>query len=227
MPPKKSKHLSDGGVARKSVRTISVLPDPRYWRSLGEFIEKFATAEIMLFFYLSACAQIPHKMANIFFSGFHSDQLSAMTRKVWTVLVPDEEIQKIVDAALIHFKAITEVRNSVVHYGSYSDSLTGRISSNIARARSQKLINPLSVSRNNMVKIIADLEKINHHLTFAYLSTINPTISREELRSGFPGLDASWQYIIPEDHPRSSTRRERKSRNARPKSGSQPPPSQT
>jgi hypothetical protein len=224
MPTDETEHPANGAPT-KPPRSISFPSDPSYWQILGEFIEKFALCEIMLFFYLSACANIPDALAKVFFSGFHCDQIADMIRKVWEVRAPDQEIKQKAEDAIVQLKAITDVRNNIVHYASYFDSDRGRISSNIVRARRPELIRELRVSPDIMSDLVADIEKATHHFTYAYLITKDARVSRADLANGLPTLTSSWRYKRPEARPQSLKKRRQRIRSERPKHGNPPSPS--
>src|SRR5271155_5352029 len=87
--------------------TTSMLPDPAYWQSLGQFVERFALAEVGLFAYLAACATVPNRTARALLAGLHADQFIEAIRKVWQIRPPDDDIKRTVDDALVQLKHIS------------------------------------------------------------------------------------------------------------------------
>jgi hypothetical protein len=83
------------GTVQRSL--MSFIPDPHYWLALGEFVERFALAEISLFGYLARCAGIPRPTANAMLSGNHADQMIKLVRRLWPVKPPDEDLRDKVD----------------------------------------------------------------------------------------------------------------------------------
>jgi hypothetical protein len=97
-------------------RILATTHDPTYWQALGEFIEAFSGAEIMLLQYLTSCAKLRHDVARALLSGFHVDQMISFVRRVWQVIPPDAGVAEKLAGVLEQFKIISDRRNSMVHY---------------------------------------------------------------------------------------------------------------
>jgi hypothetical protein len=166
----------------------------------------------MLFAYLTACARLDHPIARALLSGLHADQLITAIRRVWEIRPPDSEIREVADSALVQFKAINEIRNSVAHYVSFVASDRGRVISNITRALTAERIREFRISPDIMTAMIGDLEKIGQHMTFALIATVDPHAKREDMRRELSTLAASWQYKRPEDQMPSPPRRRQRRR---------------
>jgi hypothetical protein len=180
-------------------RTLATVDDPIYWQALGEFIEAFSGAEIMLLEYLRLCAKLRHNVANALLSGVHVDQMIRFIRRVWQIIPPDTDITEKLSGVLDQFKAISDTRNSVVHYVSLVSSDKGRISSNLTRALTERHIREHRVSPQILQEMTADVRKISNHLTYAVCALADPRLDRNELMNSFPALTASWRYRPPED----------------------------
>jgi hypothetical protein len=188
--------------------SISSVKDPVYWQALGEFIETFASTETMLFAYLSMCVAIPNSTAKALLSGIHADQIIDYIRKVWVVRPPDADLHKKMCDALVQFKTISGVRNSMVHHVSFVDGDEGRVSSNITRARTAENLREFRVSPEILKNMIVNLEKITDHILYGLNIIVEPNTPRDRLMRDLPALTASWRYKLPRD-PRTSKRRQR------------------
>jgi hypothetical protein len=156
---------------------ISTAKDPAYWQALGEFIEAFASAELLLFNYLVMHAAIPHSTARVLLPEIRADRIVDCIRAVWNVRTPDVHIRQELDVALAQVKEINKRRNSMVHNVSLVTSDKGRISSNITRAFTHKCPKEYRVAPDIIRDMIADLEKISAHVVYALIIIAEPRTS--------------------------------------------------
>jgi hypothetical protein len=208
-----NKKLKPGSVTPQRRSFISHIPDPHYWLALGEFVERFALAEISLFAYLARCSDIPRATANAVLSGNHADQMIKLVRRLWQVKPPDNDLRDKVEDALTQFNIINEVRANVVHYGSFFTDDNGRVSSNVSRALTltERHFREIRVSPYILKDMSTDLEKIGHHFVYANLAILDPRVPREELAGGLPALADAWRYKRTEDQsPSTPTRKQRR-----------------
>lgn len=208
--PRKPRKPEDSATEPRPPRLISFTKDPAYWQALGEFIELFASAEHVLFNYLSLYVNIHPQLAKALFSGFHVDQMISLIRRVWIVTPPDDMRDKL-DDALSQFKAINDVRNSMVHNVSYVTSDKGRLSSN-TRAMTVEHVKEFRVEPDILKDIIADTEKIRDHLIYTVMIIADPRNSPNQLIGDFPTLPASWRYKWLEDQKPSAPKQKLKGR---------------
>jgi hypothetical protein len=213
MPDEKGRPSEEPSAGGTRV-VVSMVPDPAYWQSLGQFIEAFSMAEVGLFVYLPVCSGIPNRIARALVAGFHADQLITAIRNVWQISPPDKDVKATVDPALVQLKEISKIRNSVAHYVSLVVSNKGRITSKITRALTEREehLQEYRISPEIMSAMIADLEKIGQHITYGTLVTLEPNVSRDEQRRGLPALAASWQYKPHKHQPQSPPRRRSRDR---------------
>jgi hypothetical protein len=213
-----NKKLKPGSATPNRRSFISHIPDPHYWLALGEFVERFALAEIALFAYLARCADIPRATANAVLSGNHADQMIKLVRRLWQVKPPDNDLRDKVEDALTQFNIINEVRANVVHYGSFFTDDKGRVSSNVSRALTleERHFREIRVSPYVLKDMSIDLEKIGHHFVYANLAILDPRVSREELAGGLPALADAWRYKRPEDQNPSMPPRKQRRRQQQP-----------
>lgn len=150
-------------------RVASAVKDPAYWQALGKFIEAFAFAETLLFNYLAALSGTSHAISRALFGSDHADTLIDAVRRVRATLPPDDDLMNKTELALTQFKLISRTRNSVVHYVSIETSDKGRISSNITRARQDKLIVEYRASVAALEEMTIDLERVAQTLLYCQL----------------------------------------------------------
>jgi len=177
---------------------VSLEKDPVYWQALGEFIEAFASAEIMLFSYFVNHAGIPFSIAKAFWPDIRAVRIIELIGAVWKEKPPDADIRQKLEVVFCKFKKINEIRNSMVHNVSFVTDDKGRVSSNISR---RLYINEYRVSPDKIRDMISDLEKIKAHLTYAVIVTAEPWTNRDDLAREAPALAASWRYE-PDTHKR-------------------------
>jgi hypothetical protein len=176
---------------------VSFEKDPGYWQALGEFIETFASAELMLFTYLYLCAGINKSLGRALFGGLHVDQIIQQIRRIWAVEMRHPELKDNLEEAIKQFATINTQRNVIIHHASFVTSDKGRITSTISRARQPTLIREVRVSLEILKEMTTDLSKISDHLVYATCIITTPNISRDDLAADFPALTAAWRYTPP------------------------------
>jgi hypothetical protein len=92
--------------------------EAEYWRALGAFVEAFASFESALYRLLVVTARTDESIATAVFSGENGEQTVKLIKRIWRVYPPPRPIQDELTEVFSRFKAINEVRNTILHYGS-------------------------------------------------------------------------------------------------------------
>ena len=193
------------GHKDKPPRSISIVDDPAYWRALGEFIERFAIVEDVLFNYVARIIPATSTVSRAILPGTRTGELCECIRRIWEADenwhahpetgLPLSEIhflqKKELDPVLSHLKAINTVRNSLVHYATFTTSDKGRISSNVGRAITPEGIKEHRATPTILNQMTADLGKVGRHLLTFIVTWKNPFA--ESVRD-WPALNDTWQY---------------------------------
>jgi hypothetical protein len=176
---------------------VSFDPDPDYWKSLGRFIEAFASTEALLFSLLAFYAKVDNDTAKAVFSGARSDVCMNNIRRIIAMKDPAKDRRDELEYVFEHLTAISSARNDVVHYPSFVTSDAGRIVSNISRMHLVENIKERPISATALDQMVADLHKISMHFI---LHRLLPDVPLADRAKQEPVLSAAWQYTPPQDH---------------------------
>ena len=175
-------------------RGISLTADPSYWVALGHFVEAFALVEELLFATLRYYAGVSHNVSKAIFSGVRTDMSMEYIRRIIAVNNLDAERKIELDELFKHLKCISDLRNHVVHYGSFATNESGRIASNKSRALTPDKIKEFRVSAVILDGAARDLEKISSHLVLHLGSSKSSFAERART---FAVLNDAWLYTPP------------------------------
>lgn len=172
-----------------------------YLSGLGAFIEAYALFEASLFSYLQKLADVYGAMAIIAFGALNVQQKQSAIYRIWRVNQPDPEIEKEVREVFKRSLDITEVRNSMLHYGSTVTTHKGRITTDMPRALKASEATEHRVTGETLMAMRMDILKCSTHLISL---AIRPTYSLEQRQAASPGsaLEHAWRYTHrPNDRP--------------------------
>lgn len=172
-----------------------------YLIGLASFIEAYALFEASLFSYLEKTADIHGAMAIIAFGGLNVQGKQGAIYRIWRVTPPNPKIEKEVREVFKRSLDITEVRNSMLHYGSIVTTDRGRITTDMARALKASEATTHRVTGDTLTAMKLDILKCGTHLISL---AIRPTFSLDERRAAVPGsaLENAWRYTHrPNDRP--------------------------
>ena len=93
--------------------------DDTYHLALGKFVDAFATAEHNLKFALRKLSGVTDQVAQVIFSSTRVDIAIIQIRQLYEATGQTPIIE--VDSALSQMKAISTVRNAIMHYGASVD----------------------------------------------------------------------------------------------------------
>jgi hypothetical protein len=177
-------------------RIVSLVKDPAYWQALGQFIEAFAHAEILLFNYIVGMSRMTHDMARLMIGGDPVDRLIDCARQAIVVMNIDDDLRVKADIALTQLKEISKIRNYLVHYVSFDTSDKGRIISNITKIRKGKQLIEYRASVSDLADMTADLDgRLSSLLVYCLLGLRWSTRpERDQLTAEMPALNDAWRY---------------------------------
>jgi hypothetical protein len=183
----------------------------KYWAALGAFIETFAVVEDVLNSFLISYAKVTPGVGRALFSGTRCDAAIDNVRRIRTVKrAPQDEG---LETVFVHLKAISNVRNFLVHYEHVGKD-DDRIVSDRSRALTPDRVREHRVSSALLNEMTRDLHYIANRLNFRRW---NPGGLRLETYSSHTRhvLTAAWQYIPPQDHQTKAPKRKRLGRRKR------------
>jgi hypothetical protein len=186
--------MSDESPTQQPV-TLSTLNEPAYYEALGRFVEAFSIVEGMLLFMLKTYAKVSWPMARAIFSGARVGTAIDFVNRICDAFDPGDQQREELKEVFKQLRAINEIRNSLLHYGSFTRSNIGRISSNIRIAHVPTRIKEHLVSLEIIGAMTTDLQKISYHLTTLCLK---PQASFAERVVDIPEIADAWRYIRPQ-----------------------------
>ena len=139
--------------------------DDQYFLALGKFIDTFSTAEHNLKFALSETAKLPREVAQALLSGVNVDNAIKNIKRLYETFqttIPDE-----ITSALNHMSAITNIRNSIVHYGVTIDGAEFVTSTSAHTIPSR--ITTYRRNLDDLGRMTADLNIISHRFIWMAL----------------------------------------------------------
>lgn len=166
--------------------------DVEYFLALGRFVEEYASVEDDLFTYLHMHSDMLLETARALLSGVRAEGCVSLIRRLWEVLPPEKDVRMELENAFAQFALIANVRNSVMHYGSFLSDSRVRLTTDVSRAHVKEKIHTHRVSSRDLDAMRIDLEKIGWHLKIAPLS---PRITTKQMAKLIPALLHAWSYI--------------------------------
>jgi hypothetical protein len=184
--------------------------DEQYWQSLGEFIEAFASFEFAMSVYLRSEAKIEYKLALIFCRGLNLDQKKAIIKDIWKIRPPVEALKAEVLEVFSRSQKIAEVRNSMLHFGSFVNLEGDRITSDAERTIGEA--REFRISPESLLHMRLDILKCAYHLLSLANQEFRPLSVREGL---IEAIRNAWLYTPPSDQPPKFHKQERSDRKRR------------
>ena len=169
-----------------AARVLLVGPDPNYHRALGQFIETFSCCEGIVFSVLTFYAGVTIPVAKVLFGRTRMDgAIDYINRLVEArSMVPERrpDLTKI----LSQLRLITEMRNRIIHYGSFVTADKGRVTKTPRGAVTPKAAQEHRASIEVLEAMTADVSRIY----IALLWDMN--LNRPSLSD--PSLTEPWRY---------------------------------
>jgi hypothetical protein len=186
---------------------ITLLPqwteEDAYLYHLGGFIEGYAQFESALFVFLYKSADMSVEAARALLSGANVDQKMGWVRRLWRAgLTPPKEIQDEVVEVFEHAKAITTVRNSMLHYGSFFSPERGRLTTDQIRAITASEAKEHRVHAPLLVQMRMDITKCASHLMSLVFSYASLDVRIAENGGDQSPLKRAWLYTPEPSQPR-------------------------
>jgi hypothetical protein len=177
----------------QEARSIILQSDPAYWQALGQFIEAFAVVEASIFTTLAYYAKVTPSVARALFSGTRVDASISYIRRIWEVRplkAPGRRAD--LDAIFQQLKAMTDMRNRILHYGTIVTSDRGRITSTHHRA----LVPDKIEERRASVQDLMDMTHDTALIANALLWDLHPETRAKRGTRGYtqPILGSAWRY---------------------------------
>lgn len=166
-----------------------------YRQALGHFVENFAKVEAALQMTLWHYAKTPPDIARAVFSGTRADGAMSFIRRVLSVSPIEPEKKAEVEGLFIQLKAINDVRNSILHYGTYAVEEETGVTTNalVALTRAHERAFPISTG---IIKAMTDdLSTILVRLRMGHMGL--PPLPIEEHPKLAKRLAVPWQYKPP------------------------------
>ncbi len=174
-----------------SIAALVGSEEAQYLGALGAFIEAYALFEASLSAYLQKIADIYPPMFSAMFSGLNVKQKQGLIRRIWRIQPAPDDIKEELDEIFKRSLDITDVRNSMLHYGSYVTSEAVRITSDVSRALKESEATEHRVSGDTLSAMNLDILKCGTHLISLAL---RPTTPYEERALDSPILARAWFY---------------------------------
>jgi hypothetical protein len=195
-------------------RHIFLKPDPSYWRVLGNFVEAFADLEMMMFLSLRFYARLDSDIARALFSGTRVDTAIQYIRRIWEVrpIAPGRKAD--MENMFGQIKLISDLRNKIIHYGTFVTSDKGRITSTVARALTPDRVEEHRATKKDLAAMIDDLRLINAALMWDLLPPPAGTV--ETLTQQTPILLQPWRH---KPEPQAARRKAAQGKKRRPHHG--------
>jgi len=168
-------------------------PSQEYHEALGEFIEFFAIVEQTVFDALQAISGVSDATARAIFNGTHTSDGMNLLKRV-AEANPNFKHEKQLEIMAIHLKAITDVRNDLVHYGSTFSPNGEQVLTRARRAfRPEKLPPPKRISSRKLRFMTEDLAMIASFLIFWSARQLENVAPQEDQKNA-DDLKRSWKY---------------------------------
>lgn len=162
-------------------------PDPNYWRALGQFIEAFSTCEAVVFDVLAFHAGVSIPIAKAVFSGIRMDAaINLINRIVTEVHAVAPERGADLAKLFSQLRSIMDVRNKIIHYGTFVTIDKGRVASTARLALTPEKVQEHRASVEVLEAMTADIIRIYNALLW--------DLNRNRPSPSDPSLRDPWQY---------------------------------
>jgi hypothetical protein len=166
----------------------------RYFEGLGRFVDQFAQIEVQLEFQLGMVAHVDIDLARELFAGQQMDQLIKRFKRVFALRHPSPEAAFNLQVALERLDKINDVRNTLLHSGTFFNMDQTPMTNNRLRTRTGESTKSFELPPESFKQLCADLMKIEAHIGEA-VSGVVPTVRIGSGPSVRDKLIASeWQY---------------------------------
>jgi hypothetical protein len=181
---------------------------------LGNFVEAFANLEAMMFQSLRFYARLDIDTARALFSGTRVDGAMQYVRRIWEVrpIAPGRKVD--MENVFGQIKLINDLRNKIIHYGTFVTSDKGRITSTIARALTPDRVEEHRATKKDLAAMVDDIRLINTALMWDFVPL--PTGTVATLTQQTPILLQPWRY---KPEPRAARRKAAQGKKQRPRRG--------
>jgi hypothetical protein len=165
---------------------IIVEPDPNYWRALGQFVEAFSACEGVVFSVLTFYAGVSIPVAKALFASTRIDAAINFINRIAEARSMAPERRADLVRIFSQLRQITEMRNRIIHYGSYATTDKGRITTTARIALTPERVQEHRASVDVLQAMTADIIRIWNALLWDMLPN-RPSLSD-------PSLLEPWQY---------------------------------
>ena len=192
----------------------------RYWRSLGKFVDQFASVETGIHILLWERTRTPLEIAQAVFSGVRIKDAMSLIRRVSEVHPLDPQTAADQDYIFTQLNIITIVRNDILHYGANPTEPGEFVVSNWITALGKNRLRRTPVSSQILLHLARDLRKIQVHLIERHLWR-EPGLMSPIPKRDLALLNAAWKYTPPQQAPNrhntrgSAPKRQRQRRSSR------------
>jgi hypothetical protein len=169
-----------------TARVLLVGPDPNYYRALGQFIEAYATCEGVIFSVLTFYAGVSIPVAKALFARTRMEGAVNYISRIAEALSMAPERRADLRKIFSQLKLITEMRNRLIHSGSFVTTDKGRVTTTARIALTAEQLQEHRASIEVLEAMSADVVRIYN----ALLWDMNP--NRPSLSD--PSLTEPWQY---------------------------------
>jgi hypothetical protein len=133
--------------AKMVVDSKSLHNTPTYWQSLGKFVQQFSEAEreaqILLWYLTSEHVEVAFA---IYREKMNLNEVIELCRKLYRIRVADDAAATEFDVYMIHFSAIAEVRNKLLHNGTTFTDEGAQVIQRLKDLRSKERAPPMPMS---------------------------------------------------------------------------------
>ena len=167
-----------------------------YWKALGQFVTEFAGIEATLQIVLWHFARVDFNIARAIFSGVKIDQGISFINRINQSIPLEKTVLDEFEFVFTQLRAITSVRNDILHYGARNTGENKLSVSNALFALTPAHIKETVVSPKMLMDMTTDLKKISAHLVKIKFSTFRP-VPKSVIEILAPFLTSSWLYKPP------------------------------
>lgn len=177
---------------------------------LAVFVLEFAEIEHHILRTLVRFSEVDDDTARALFSGVRADAAMDYVKRLLEVSGESEENKERYQRAFAQFKAITEVRNLILHYG-LERSGESTVTTNKRIALSESRLRSVPVSSEMLENLVKDLSRIDEMLIFcAQMKGHQENERRPDLDDWVASFRAPWLYTPPQAQTQKSPKRAEK-----------------
>jgi hypothetical protein len=170
-----------------------------YYEALGKFVTNFALAEQVLFMLLIHRGKMHYRVGKAVLSGAKTDLIIDHLRRISLAFTGSRELGGNMAGVLEQLKAISTVRNDILHYGGLDGDDYERIISNSMKALTPDQERSTPVSAETLRNMSRDCIKATVHMLIEMMDHVyGPAILKQhggKLPDQFTrDLECAWQY---------------------------------